>query len=62
MKQITFNYYFIVSALFVAFTFLVALTDTQRNLIDNTGFLLVILFSLINFIYATYLFNQPIKK
>jgi len=58
MKQIAFNIYFTVSVLFIFFTSLLTLTDTERNLIDNVGFLSVLLLSLINLMYAIYLYFQ----
>lgn len=58
MKQITFNIYFTVSFIFIVLASLLAITDTERNLIDNSGFLSVLLLSLINLIYAIYLYFQ----
>lgn len=58
MRQTAFNIYFTVSVLFIFFTSLLTLTDTERNLIDNAGFLSVLLLSLINLIYAIYLYFQ----
>lgn len=62
MKQTQFNIYFICSMLWTLTMSLTALTDTERNYIDNSIFISLFIICLLNVGLMAHLFNKTPKN
>lgn len=62
MSQRKFNIYFILSLVFFTIMFVLAVLDGERKLVDNPGFLFLLIVSLLNMAHAVHWFCKPIDN